>query len=203
MIDDEIVGAIERNLSPKQKEKRAFLQRLGKDYPGPRAELEWIAYDWLRQWWSGKKIQEFIKARNADEMEYPGIIDTPKGPKCDDFIQKVDLLAVGECARKLPKTEMLEMVAGREAAHGGKFGSPPVRRDLLRRAIEDAREELELEEPGSKATWRDILDYIWNSDNHTFIQEIDRDNEKIRWRNAAGEEFKTSFKRFRTRCSNH
>jgi hypothetical protein len=202
MVGKKTQQAFQRVLFPRQKEKQAFLDRLGKNYPEPRAELEWIAYDWLRQWWSGEKIQEFLKARNADEMKYPGIIDTPKGPKIDEFIAQVDLLAVGECARKLPKTEMLEMVAGREAAHGGKFGSPPVRRDLLSRAIKDAREKLEFEEPESKATWRNILDYIEKSDDCTFIQEIDRNNEKIHWRNAAGKEFRTRFKTFRNRCSN-
>jgi hypothetical protein len=201
MVDKKAQQEIRGILTPSKEEKRAFLDQLGPDYQEPRGEQEWLAYSWLRQWWSAQKIEEFVGARAADEkMAYPGIIDTPQGPLYNDFIDKVDLLAVGAHARTLPRAKMLEMVAGRAAAHGAKFESPAKRRDPIKRAIMAALTDL----PESKRKQNiEVWNHVVARHRGGFIEHIDEFDRSIEWISPGGKVKTTVWKNFQNRCARY
>ena len=203
MAGDKIEDAAERVariLSPGDQEKRAFLDRLGQDYPEPRAAMEGDAFVWLRQWWSPAQIEKFIVAYSSDEMVYPGIINTSKGPDLEKYMIKIGDLAFGAYARTLPRAKMLEMVAGRQAAHGEKFKPPAERSDLIKKAIMDALKDL----PESKKKQNiEVWTHVVSRHLGRFIEHIDEFDRSIEWISPKGKVNTTTRKDFQNRCARY
>jgi hypothetical protein len=91
------------------------------DYPAPTAERECQAYCSLRLHWGKPQIRRFTETYGTEEIVYPGILDTPECRlSLTDFQEHVGVLAIGEHARTLPRTDMLARLAGKDAARGAQ-----------------------------------------------------------------------------------
>lgn len=190
------LGQITRKREDWEKRKTDFLKTLPESYPAPRAEQEWQAHKRLRQHWSGQEIGRFVETYGTDEMVFPGTLDAPGHPSLTEFMHDVGLLAGGEYARTLPRTEMLKLIAGEEAARGDQFiqGPKKPRRDPLTQLIDQA---LTVLPQGATAN---VLHKLREIDGGRLIQEIDPEDMTILW-HASGRERETSFKSFQNRIS--
>lgn len=177
--------------------RQAFQKLLGEDYPSPRGLQEWQAYKNLRQWWSRPQIEELIARYGTDRMVFPGILGTA-GPSLTEFLHDVGLLAEGKYARTLARSEMLELVAGKEAARGAAFieGSKKSRSDALSRLIEQALPQLSPQSSATEVLWK-----VEEIDGGRVIDRIDPDDLTIEWHTPNGKDRTTTFKTFRNRLS--
>jgi hypothetical protein len=189
-------GRIALHRRASERSKADFLGSLGDDYPRPRGEQEWQAYKALRRCWKDEQIQQFVEAYGTEPVVFPGVLDTPGYPSLPEFQGYVGLLAGGKYARTLPRTEMLLLIAGKEAARGDPFvqGSRKSRTDALGKLIAQALSQLP-----ANASSHDVLQKVYEIDGGQLIDDIDPDKE-IFWRDARRAR-STSFKSFQNRLT--